>query len=175
MPQPLVQLQRRRTLLDQPPSPPIPVPQELPSTAWIYRMKMKAFAFHLFYACRSSHPWMSLWRNIIVFCSTEEYRARQRVHLEGECNRCGHCCRLLFDCPFLGQGENGTTQCTIYLTRHAPKVCVMFPLNPQDLAEIKRAIAPHTCSFSFQTPATPPPSPSRFSKLFSTIRKILFP
>ena len=61
------------------------------------------------------------------------YVARQTALREGECNRCGRCCKILFRCPFLI--EEGTEfRCRIY-GRHFT-ACKLFPLDAADLAEL---------------------------------------
>jgi hypothetical protein len=147
MAQQLVQLRSKKQ--KSPPSLPISPPVMIPSTFWIYRMKTKIIFLTLFYGLRSSHPWASFHRYLMALIAPESYRMRNKERLQGECNRCGHCCRILFDCPFLYQEPGGPAHCTIYMTKHAPKVCVIFPLDPADLTEIKRAIAPNECSFSY--------------------------
>src|SRR5437867_262532 len=62
----------------------------------------------------------------------------------GECNRCGRCCKILFRCPFLRE-EGETFSCRIY--GHHFAACKLFPLEPQDLAELGGE-----CTFTFITP-----------------------
>jgi hypothetical protein len=61
---------------------------------------------------------------------------------EGECNRCGACCEILFKCPFLKKHVDGTTTCGIYEDR--PNQCRLFPITRRDLEEVRG-----TCSYSF--------------------------
>lgn len=60
---------------------------------------------------------------------------------QGECNRCGECCKILFRCPFLGTDTEGQYTCRIYDKRFAQ--CRMFPLHAADLREVAQ------CSYSF--------------------------
>jgi hypothetical protein len=154
------QLFQLRSKKQQPSREPVPqsLPYVVPSTFWIYRMKLKIVGLTFLYAARSKHPWASIQRYLLSVFMPEKERNRLKQRLEGECNRCGHCCRILFDCPFLYQEPGGLSHCTIYMTRHAPKVCVVFPLDPADLAEIKRAIAPNECSFSYAPGSEPRPA-----------------
>jgi hypothetical protein len=147
----LVQLRSKK----QPGTEPLPIslPSDVPSSFWIYRMKIKILILTFFYALRSRHPWASVHRYFVSILTPESIQKRSKSQLQGECNRCGHCCRIHFNCPFLHTEPDGLTHCTIYLTRHAPKVCVVFPLDPADLAEIKRSIEPATCSFDFSPDA----------------------
>ncbi len=61
---------------------------------------------------------------------------------QGECNRCGACCEILFKCPFLKKHRDGTTSCGIYEDR--PNQCRLFPIEKRDLEEVRG-----TCSFYF--------------------------
>jgi hypothetical protein len=71
---------------------------------------------------------------------------------EGECNRCGACCKILFRCPFLATDEAGQYTCRIYDTRFAQ--CRLFPLHPKDLLEVEE------CSFTFSGDAAEPQPPA---------------
>jgi hypothetical protein len=61
---------------------------------------------------------------------------------QGDCNRCGACCEILFKCPFLKKHEDGATTCGIYENR--PNSCRLFPLENRDLREVRG-----TCSYYF--------------------------
>jgi hypothetical protein len=61
---------------------------------------------------------------------------------QGECNRCGACCEILFKCPFLKKHHDGTTTCGIYEDR--PNQCRLFPIEKRDLEEVRGS-----CSFYF--------------------------
>lgn len=60
---------------------------------------------------------------------------------EGDCNRCGACCKILFRCPFLGTDADGQYTCKIYQSRFAQ--CRLYPLRPEDLREVEQ------CSYTF--------------------------
>jgi hypothetical protein len=64
----------------------------------------------------------------------------------GECTRCGACCRILFQCPFLIEdpgGQPGSVySCGIY-GEHFNQ-CRIFPLVPKDLEEIAEP-----CGYTF--------------------------
>ena len=71
---------------------------------------------------------------------------------KGECNRCGACCKILFQCPFLGTDAEGQYTCRIYDKRFAQ--CRLFPLRAQDLRELGEE-----CSYTFDgepEPSAPP-------------------
>ena len=73
----------------------------------------------------------------------------------GECNRCGACCKILFQCPFLGTDAEGQYTCKIYEKRFAQ--CSLFPLHAADLREVAE------CSFTFAIDSQPAASPSALS------------
>ena len=60
---------------------------------------------------------------------------------QGECNRCGECCKILFRCPFLKTLDNGEYSCRIYHSRFAS--CRHYPVDSRDLREV------NNCSYSF--------------------------
>jgi len=61
---------------------------------------------------------------------------------QGECNRCGACCELVFKCPFLRKKSDGTSLCGIYENR--PNSCRLFPIEQRDIQEVRG-----TCSYYF--------------------------
>jgi uncharacterized protein len=65
---------------------------------------------------------------------------------QGECNRCGACCKILFRCPFLGTDAEGQYTCRIYDKRFAQ--CRLFPLHFEDLRELGEQ-----CSYTFTSDA----------------------
>lgn len=70
---------------------------------------------------------------------------------QGDCNRCGACCKIVFRCPFLGTDEQGQYTCRIYEKRFAQ--CRLFPLHAKDLLEVPE------CSFTFANDPRPAPRP----------------
>ncbi len=73
-----------------------------------------------------------------LIAQDHEALARRR---QGECSRCGACCKIVFRCPFLGTDEHGEYTCRIYEKRFAQ--CRLFPLHARDLLEVPE------CSFTF--------------------------
>lgn len=71
------------------------------------------------------------------------YVARQTALREGECNRCGRCCKILFRCPFLKEKEGGEFHCRIYGRRF--EQCVAFPIDDRDLVDVG-----FNCTYSFR-------------------------
>jgi Fe-S-cluster containining protein len=73
---------------------------------------------------------------------------------QGDCNRCGACCKILFQCPFLGTDAEGHYTCRIYDTRF--EQCRLFPLRAADLLELEEQ-----CSYTFVAEDAAPAVPAR--------------
>jgi hypothetical protein len=82
-----------------------------------------------------------LRRYVQAKLSSQAEQAALLARREGECNRCGACCKILFRCPFLKEDAAGQFECRIYDKRFAQ--CRLFPLHPADLREVEG------CSYSF--------------------------
>jgi|GEM_PF-948681 len=115
----------------------------------IFLKKLQAGFLKFIFMFRSTHPWWSIYRTILSNILPDNILYRWQPYRQGECNRCGACCKILFHCPFYVETEKGG-HCSIYNTPYAMKACLNFPVNPGDLAEIQRAIAPTVCAFSFE-------------------------
>ncbi|MBI3544498.1 MAG: hypothetical protein HY075_14600 [Deltaproteobacteria bacterium] len=61
---------------------------------------------------------------------------------QGECHRCGACCKLVYDCPFLGHDAHSLPYCRIYGDLR-PGACKNYPFDRVD-AEIEQ------CGFKFK-------------------------
>ena len=85
-----------------------------------------------------------LRRAVVGTMLSEEDRAAIAGARSGECSRCGACCKILFNCPFLVEEEGEVFKCSVY--EHRPPSCRLFPMVPADLREVDR------CAFSFETP-----------------------
>ncbi len=79
-------------------------------------------------------------RRLLLCTFYPEYVAGALSARSGECTRCGRCCRLLFKCPFLRNGN----QCRIYGKRI--KNCSRFPIDSRDTAHIG-------CNYAFPVEA----------------------
>ena len=69
---------------------------------------------------------------------------------QGECIRCGTCCKLLYECPHLEELADGTSRCKIHEDR--PINCRIFPVNGRDLQDrdlIAKQSENKPCGFSF--------------------------
>lgn len=60
---------------------------------------------------------------------------------QGECQRCGKCCELLFKCPFLYRDKEDIPHCKIY-GGFRPSSCRIYPFDATD-SEVDG------CGFSF--------------------------
>jgi Fe-S-cluster containining protein len=82
-------------------------------------------------------------RAVVGTMLSEEDRAAIAGARSGECSRCGACCKILFNCPFLVEERDGLFRCGVY--DHRPPSCRLFPMVPADLREVDR------CGFRFET------------------------
>ena len=64
---------------------------------------------------------------------------------DGDCHRCGACCELLFQCPFLGRDGQNLPYCRIYGDLR-PANCHSYPFDTVD-AEIEG------CGYTFKPEA----------------------
>ena len=93
----------------------------------------------------AAHAWGKVRR--FLLCHFRPDYVRESIsRRHGECRRCGDCCRILFRCPFLKNGNS----CTIYKMRS--RACRMFPIDRRDLADVP------TCAFHFDGGSDAPES-----------------
>ena len=81
-----------------------------------------------------------LWGMVRRFYLThfrQDYVESQIETRQGECARCGTCCKIVFDCPYLEEDN----QCTVYEERALQ--CRAFPIDGRDLEEVPE------CEFRF--------------------------
>jgi Fe-S-cluster containining protein len=60
---------------------------------------------------------------------------------QGDCNRCGACCRLPYPCPFLRFDDQGLSSCSVYHLR--PPSCRKYPRTSAE------NLTPEQCGFFF--------------------------
>lgn len=60
---------------------------------------------------------------------------------QGECNRCGACCKLPVPCPFLRFDARGLSSCAVYYAR--PPSCRKYPRTAAE------NVTPATCGYFF--------------------------
>lgn len=87
-------------------------------------------------------------RRFLLCAVSSEYVRRQTAIRQGECVGCGRCCKLVFQCPFLG-GTDENPRCLIYNSAR-PNQCAAFPIDERDLADVN-----YLCSYSFPDQAAP--------------------
>ncbi|HEX9638969.1 MAG TPA: hypothetical protein VGB99_15670 [Acidobacteriota bacterium] len=86
---------------------------------------------------RSRQGWSKI-RRFYLSNLRRELVDRKHMLRVGECHRCGHCCRILFRCPFL----KGNNECRIYGSRF--EQCRNFPIEPRDIE-----LLDGRCGYSF--------------------------
>jgi len=57
------------------------------------------------------------------------YIGRMKQLRRGECQRCGQCCNMILDCPYL----DGEKLCVHYHSR--PRSCSDFPIDERDVRD----------------------------------------
>lgn len=87
-------------------------------------------------------------RRFLLCVVQSDYVRRQAELRQGECVGCGRCCKLVFQCPFLG-GTDENPRCLIYNSVR-PNQCAAFPIDERDLADVN-----YLCSYSFPQAAAP--------------------
>jgi hypothetical protein len=98
----------------------------------------------------TKHSYGAVRRWVLAKILPDRILYRWKPYQRGGCNRCGLCCKIVFRCPFFYEDEN-TTACLIYTSpKHAPPPCVVYPIDPTDLAEVQREVAPAPCPFYFE-------------------------
>jgi len=80
------------------------------------------------------------------------YVEQQEAMRAGECSRCGSCCKLLFECPFLDE-STFPARCTIHETR--PMNCRVFPIDAKDLTDRNIVQLKMKCGYSFPEESSP--------------------
>ncbi|MBS3822162.1 MAG: hypothetical protein KGY81_10415 [Phycisphaerae bacterium] len=73
--------------------------------------------------------------------------ARKLRRRQGECIRCGTCCKLLFKCPFLEELHDGSTRCLIHDKR--PQNCRIFPVDERCIEERNLLLPGVPCGYTF--------------------------
>jgi hypothetical protein len=124
-------------------------PRQVPSRRWMYRQMFLAVAKKIAHAPFSIHTWGALRRTLLANLLPDNILYRYKAYQRGECNRCGLCCKIQFQCPFLVDEGFNETRCAIYTTPHAPQACLKFPLDPMDLRLLQREVG-NACTFYYE-------------------------
>ena len=77
--------------------------------------------------------WGKIKRTIYSFFPVAENR-------QGECQHCGACCRLVYNCPFLRM-KDGKSHCDVYFLR--PPACRPYPRTENE------QVTQGTCGYYF--------------------------
>ncbi len=125
------------------------LPPEIPSRRWMYKQMFLSVSKKIIRAPFSLHTWGALRRHVLATCLPDNLAYRYKAYQRGECNRCGLCCKIQFQCPFFIDEGAYNTRCSIYTTPHAPSACLKFPLDPTDLKLLQREIG-HACTFYYE-------------------------
>jgi len=88
-------------------------------------------------------------RRFYIHTFNRDYIRRNRGRVRGECRRCGACCTLMFDCPFL-HNSNEVAHCIRHETR--PRNCRVFPIDEQDIKDRDLVSRNGPCGFHFDPP-----------------------
>ncbi len=116
----------------------------------IYRKKAYIGYRKLIGFVYTKHSWGATRRWVLAKFLPDKVLYRWKPYQRGGCNRCGLCCKIVFRCPFFYE-DGQTTACMIYTSeKHAPPPCVVFPIDPGDLAEVQREVAPAPCPFYYE-------------------------
>ena len=111
-----------------------PLQTRSPSTAPLQRLRFRA---------RQAAGKMRRFFRASIYTADNERLLAKR---QGDCTRCGACCKILFQCPFLienpGAGPGDLYSCGIYGKRF--NQCRIYPLAPKDLEEIEEP-----CGYTF--------------------------
>lgn len=134
-------------IISQPPSP-TDLPPEVLSRRWMYWQMTRAVAKKVVRAPFSIHTWAALRRTVLARMLPDNLAYRYKAYQRGECNRCGLCCKIQFQCPFLIDEGPYNTRCGIYTTPYVPSACLRFPLDPLDLKLLQREVG-HACTFYY--------------------------
>src|SRR6185503_12688280 len=119
------------------------------SDSWVYLQKTFITLRKIAGFFYTDHSYGATRRWVLATVLPDRVLYRWKPYQRGGCNRCGLCCKIVFRCPFFLETAE-TTACMIYTTKHAAPPCVVFPIDPIDLREVQRQIAPAPCPFYFE-------------------------
>ena len=125
------------------------LPPEVPSRRWMYWQMTLAVSKKIVRAPLSIHTWAALRRTLLANFLPDNLAYRYKAYQRGECNRCGLCCKIQFQCPFFVDEGEFNTRCSIYTTPSAPQACLKFPLDPTDLKLLQREVG-SACTFYYE-------------------------
>lgn len=133
----------------------------------VYRRKTEVTFRRIIGFFYAKHSYSATRRWVLAKILPDKVLYRWKPYQRGGCNRCGLCCKIVFRCPFFYE-DGQTTACMIYTSeKHAPPPCVVFPSDPDDLAEVQREVAPAPCPFYYEGQ---PEHPTTWGALKAEIR-----
>lgn len=92
------------------------------------------------------HQFLGKSRRFLYSMFGNGYVARQLNSRQGECKRCGACCKLLYNCPFLDDSTS-PYRCRIY--EYTSRNCTIFPLDERDLVDRDMILPDVPCGYHF--------------------------
>jgi hypothetical protein len=143
-------------VLGQAPPPPAFNPSEVPAKPSMYWQMFWNVSKKVVRAPVSIHTWGALRRTILPQILPDELLRRWKPYQRGQCNLCGACCQIQFQCSFMVRDGEHVTHCSIYQSDHAPKACLVFPIDPLDLHMLQREIG-YSCTFYYEGEPEPIP------------------
>ena len=90
--------------------------------------------------------WGKMRRMYLVYLKPKHTKLQLNAR-QGECKRCGACCKLNFACPAM-DSNNGLCVCWLYEERS--KVCRSFPIDQRDLKDRDRVLPGTKCGYRFE-------------------------
>ena len=91
---------------------------------------------------------MGKLRRFALASVNDDYIAQMHQRRTGECLRCGICCKLLFECPFLQTFSDGRSRCRIHGRK--PDNCTFFPIDERDIRERNSIRRTAPCGYRFR-------------------------
>jgi hypothetical protein len=92
--------------------------------------------------------WSGALRRLYFFVFNRRYIDQSVARRQGECLRCGTCCKLFFStCMYLTFDAEGKSSCTKYATFRMPN-CKIFPINDSDIRD-RNFLSDRPCGYRF--------------------------
>jgi len=93
--------------------------------------------------------WSGVMRRFFLYAFNKKRVKESTEKREGECSRCGACCRLVVnECPYLTFEADGKSSCARYDAARMPN-CVIFPIDCRDI-EDRNIVSKIPCGYSFK-------------------------
>ncbi len=86
-------------------------------------------------------------RRFLLAHFRHKYIIEQKRKRQGECRRCGVCCKLLVNCIMLTQDDEGNYICKIH--NRKPSNCNLFPIDEKDLKDRDTILPDVPCGYTF--------------------------